>query len=256
MEVISVKDLPKSHAFEAIRRYRKRFYDEVPSDDMLGQIYHKIGGRLAFLYRVAKSPDMLMKVNQICQGEKTWLLSQCGLLGMEMDDDVMNQQKLASAAMVLVKALVDLEASQPTAPAREPSTDVSSEHNHRLPELPLYRARQVMTRADFIQQYDHLNLFTIDTDAQVRADSVPMMHAMREVVAEPGFEEYLEATLTRIADIESLGRTREISIKDLWYGGRYNFKVRDAKGRVEKLVSFEVEEGDRESWGKDENEEK
>jgi len=87
MEVVSVKDLPKRLAFETIRRYRKRYYNEVPSDEMLGQIYHLIGGRLAFLYRVAKSPDMLHKCRAICEGEKTWLLSQCGLLGMEMDDD-------------------------------------------------------------------------------------------------------------------------------------------------------------------------
>ncbi|RPA82040.1 hypothetical protein BJ508DRAFT_325821 [Ascobolus immersus RN42] len=251
MEVVSVKDLPKRLAFETIRKYRKRFYNEVPDDSMLGEIYHRIGGRLAFLYRVAKSPDMMLKVHQICEGEKTWLLSQCGLLGMEMDDDVMNQQKLASAAMVLVRALVEQEKERPKALCANPNTDIGPEYDHSLPELPLYRARQVMTRADFIQQYDHLNLFTIDTDARVRADSVPMMHAFRDVVNEPGFDEYLEATLTRIADIESLGRTRELSIKDLWYGGKYNFTVRDRKGRVEKVVSFASAMGDREEYEKE-----
>ena len=44
-----------------------------------------------------------------------------------------------------------------------------------------------MTRADFIQLYDHDNIFTIDSRAMVRADSVPMMNAFREICAEPGF---------------------------------------------------------------------
>lgn len=40
---------------------------------------------------------------------------------------------------------------------------------HILPEFPLHEARQIMTRADFIQSYDHNNIFTIDSRAMVRA---------------------------------------------------------------------------------------
>jgi len=59
---------------------------------------------------------------------------------------VMDQQKFASAAMVLCKALVDRE--------KELDIKYSSVLGHELPELPLYLAREVCTRADFIQQYD------------------------------------------------------------------------------------------------------
>ncbi|KAG9890513.1 hypothetical protein KCU94_g15037, partial [Aureobasidium melanogenum] len=99
-----------------------------------------------------------------------------------------------------------------------------------------------MTRADFIQSYDAINIFTIDSKAMVRADSVPMMNAFREICAEEGFDEYLEATLDRISAIESLGRTRELTIKDLWDGGKYRVTARNAKGAIEKLINFEVEE--------------
>lgn len=81
-----------------------------------------------------------------------------------------------------------------------------------------------MTRADFIQSYDHINVFTITSTADVRADSVPMMRAFREICSEPGFREHLEATLQRISDIESLGRTRELVAKDLVLGAKYKIK--------------------------------
>lgn len=57
-----------------------------------------------------------------------------------------------------------------------------------------------------------------------------------------GFDDYLQATLDRISAIESLGRTRELTIKDLWDGGKYRITTRNAKGAVEKTISFEVEE--------------
>lgn len=108
--------------------------------------------------------------------------------------------------MLLAKALVDKEAEEENSPS-------SSSHHHDLPSIPLHHARQIMTRADFIQQYDASNLFTIDSDAMVRADSRAMQNAFRDVCAHPDFPPHLDATLKRIAAIESLGRTRELVAK-------------------------------------------
>lgn len=58
---------------------------------------------------MAKSRDMMQACDKICMTGKTWFLSRCGMLGEAMDDDVMDQQKYASAAMVLAKALVEKE---------------------------------------------------------------------------------------------------------------------------------------------------
>lgn len=234
MNVMPILDLNKPKAISALRNYRNKYRREDPSAEMLEQIYDRVGGRLAFLGRVAKSHDMLKTANDICRLEKTWFLSQCGILGMEMDDDVMDQQKYASAAMVLAKALVDME--------KEMEQTYDPHKGHVLPQLPLHKARYVMTRADFIQSYDAINVFTIDSHAMVRADSVPMMVAFREVCAEPGFDEFLEATLERINDIESLGRTRELTIKDLWDGGKYSVSMSDAKGRQAGGLTFQVAE--------------
>jgi hypothetical protein len=116
--------------------------------------------------------------------------------------------------MVLAAALVAAESTQD----HNPSHDDGS---HNIPQIPLHIARQIMTRADFIKSYDHINLFTITSTANVRADSVPMQRAFRSICSEPGFAEHLEKTLQRISDIESLGRTRELVAKDLVLGGRY-----------------------------------
>ncbi|KMQ42317.1 hypothetical protein HL42_7012 [Trichophyton rubrum] len=223
MEVIPIPDLPKGKALGALRRYRSRYFKENPPQSILEEVYNKVGGRLTFLNRVAKSEDMIATCNEICEAEKTWFLNKCWILGEEMDDDVMDEQKYSSAAMVLAKALVDLE--------KDMEKTYDDENGHILPELPLHKARQIMTRADFIQSYDHDNIFTIDSKARVRADSVPMQNAFREICSEPGFDQYLEDTLDRISAIESLGRTREITVKDFWNEGKFKATMRDTKGR-------------------------
>ncbi|KAL8773049.1 MAG: hypothetical protein Q9209_002069 [Squamulea sp. 1 TL-2023] len=221
MEVLAVLDLPRQQAISSLIKYRARYYKEEPQMDILEQVYEKIGGRLSFLNQVARSKDMLRTCEKICRAEKTWFLNNCWILGETMDDDVMNQQKYASAAMVLAKALVDLE--------KEQGSIYDPETGRILPQIPLHKAREIMTRADFIKDYDHINIFTIDAQAMVRADSVPMLNAFRQICSEEGFEEHLQATLDRISAIESLGRTREIVAKDL-IENIYQIQGRSDKG--------------------------
>ena len=110
---------------------------------------------------------------------------------------------------------------------------------HILPSFPLHRARFLMTRSDFIRKHHDLSIFSIDSHAMVRADSVPMQRAFNEICAEPGFEGFLDATLERIGAIESLGRTKELTFKDLWEGGKYKLVTKDTKGREQGVVEVE-----------------
>ncbi|KAK7210367.1 hypothetical protein V2G26_017545 [Clonostachys chloroleuca] len=233
MEVIPVHDLPKKQAVEALKNYRLRYRGEQLSESMLEQIYGKVGGRVSFLNRVAKSDDMLAKCESIKNTEKRWFLNQCWILGAEMDDDVMDQQKWAAAAMTLALALVDKE--------KEMDRTYSPEEGHILPSYPFHEAQQIMTRCDFIRELDSLNLLTITHHADVRASSVPMQHAFKEICSQPDFREFLEATMNRIADIESLGRTRELVAKDLVLGGQYEIE-HNRKSVTVKLVQKEEEE--------------
>lgn len=232
MEVTQVADLPKNRAMQALKNYRMKYWNEATPDSILTEVYDKIGGRLTFLNRVAKAQDMIMKCDEICEMEKTWFLNNCGILGTEMDDDVMDQQKYASTAMVLALAL--------HTKSQEMDQTYDEQLGHILPAVPLHQARYIMTRADFIRQHHDLSIFAIDKHARVRADSVPMQRAFNEVCSEPGFEKFLEATLERIGDIESLGRTKELTFKDLWEGGKYKITSRDGEGKEVGRVEVET----------------
>lgn len=84
----------------------------------------------------------------------------------------------------------------------------------KLPEIPLHEARQIITRADYTRGLDHINVIHIDANGMVRADSVPMQNAFREICNEPGFEQHLKETLQRLDQLESLSRTREVSYRE------------------------------------------
>lgn len=244
MEVTAITDLPKGQALNALAKYRQKYFNETPTSEILAEVYNRVGGRLTFLNRVAKSVDMLETCDEIIDTERRWFLNQCWILGMEMDDDVMDQQKYASAAMVLALALVKAEREQQDHPAPDGS--------HNIPQIPLHTARYIMTRADFIKEYDHVNLFTITSKAFVRADSVPMQRAFKTICEEPGFEDHLEKTLQRIGDIESLGRTREIVAKDLVLGGKYKISMSDGARRGEKVTEVILEQPPEDDDDKDE----
>lgn len=95
MEVHQIRDLCKERAMQALRNYRMKYWAERPNESILQEVYDKIGGRLTFLNRVAKAQNMIEKCDHICEMEKIWFLNNCAILGEEMDDDVMDQQKYA-----------------------------------------------------------------------------------------------------------------------------------------------------------------
>ena len=95
MEVLPITDLPKQQAIQALQNYRSRYFGETLTQQELDNVYDRVGGRLSFLNRVAKSRDMMDTCEVIKEIEKKWFLNQCWILGSEMDDDVMDQQKWA-----------------------------------------------------------------------------------------------------------------------------------------------------------------
>ncbi|KAK9461676.1 uncharacterized protein V1516DRAFT_672662 [Lipomyces oligophaga] len=231
-DVVTIKDLTRQKTVEALNHWRQKYFHEAISNEMANAIYDVIGGRPQFLNRVAQHKDMMAHAKSIVEREKTWFLNQCGLLGMEMDDDVMESGKFSGSAMLLMKKLVDMDRAHR---ARNGEPEVTADHV--LPSLPLWRARQVMTRADYIQRYDNLNIFTIDSNSNVRADSLPMMEAFRQIAAMPGFDKLLENTLDRVSQIESLGRTKELVLKDLVGDGKYRISIE--QGDMRDGIMFE-----------------
>ncbi|KAK5995491.1 hypothetical protein PT974_03899 [Cladobotryum mycophilum] len=235
MEVLPVTDLQKKQATSALQKYRLRYFGQRLTQQELEEVYDRVGGRLSFLNRVAKSEDMLDTCEKIKEIEKKWFLNQCWILGSEMDDDVMDQQKWAAASMVLAQALVDKE--------EELNNTYDPVVGHLLPSFPFHIAQELMTRCDFIRDLDSLNLFSITSQAEVRASSVPMHRAFKEICGAPGFRKHLEDTIQRISDIESLGRTRELVAKDLVLGGQYEIE-KSRQGITVKLKQAEENDDD------------
>ncbi|KZZ92451.1 ATPase domain, prokaryote [Moelleriella libera RCEF 2490] len=234
MEVLPVTDLPKEQAVRALQRYRVRYFGEEMAGQQLDDVYDRVGGRLSFLNRVAKSRNMTAACERIKDIEKKWFLNQCWIMGSEMDDDVMDQQKWAAAAMVLAQALVEKEETM--------TKTFDAKTGHVLPTFPFHMAQEIMTRCDFIRELDRLNLFTITNQADVRASSVPMHRAFKEICSQPGFKQHLEDTIERISAIESLGRTRELVAKDLVLGGQYD--ISQDRYKVTVKLQMPKDEGD------------
>lgn len=107
--------------------------------------------------------------------------------------------------MVLAKALID----------KENAMRAAGTYEGRLPQIPLHKAREIITNAEWIKLPHHNNIFTIDSDGMVQADSRAMYNAMKDVVGSDGFEEHLQSTLDRLDELESLARTREVVLKDV-----------------------------------------
>jgi hypothetical protein len=76
MNLISVRDLSKPRAIQALKVLRERFLKgrEPVEAEEFNRVYDLIGGRMAYLNKVAKSENMLEKCREICDAEKTWLL--------------------------------------------------------------------------------------------------------------------------------------------------------------------------------------
>lgn len=225
LELINVRDFDRSQMVSAFKFIRNRFLPQMPVSDIEAhQVYDLIGGRPQHIQYVAQHRDVFKACHEVIDREKTWFLNQCGLLGEDMDDDVMDLGKFSYSAMLLMKYFVDMDKNNPLMCHTQEEIvqlppDVYPDHN--LPQLPLWRLRQIMTRADFIQDYDDLNIFTLDSHSNVKADLVPMMRAFHEIASQPGFDELLEDTIDRVGDIEALARTREVMFKDLNLGSNY-----------------------------------
>lgn len=74
MNVIRILDLNKEKSIAALRNYRVKYRSDYPDPSLLEKVYDKVGGRMSFLSRVAKAPDMLKTAEDICRVEKVHFL--------------------------------------------------------------------------------------------------------------------------------------------------------------------------------------
>jgi hypothetical protein len=76
LKVMPILDLSKKAAIATIKAHRLRYFNEVPSQETLEDVYSRVGGRVSFLSRVSKEQDMMQACDYIERTEKTWFLNQ------------------------------------------------------------------------------------------------------------------------------------------------------------------------------------
>lgn len=242
MRVIPVHDVPKDAAIAALKGFRAQAFQEDTPAQVLEAVYQKVGGRLRFLSQVGNAVDMEEACRALYEKEKRWFLNQCWIYGPDLDDDAEDHQTFCSSAMILAKAFVEKQNAY--------RTSGGTEGLHFLPGVPLHEARQIMGREDFIQRLDQLNIFSINSSAIVQADSVVMQNVFREICQQEGFEEHLKGTLERLDELESLGRTNEVTFKELADNGALKAVVgKDSAGNKGFEISIRAVPAESEdSW--------
>ncbi|CCO34040.1 hypothetical protein BN14_08132 [Rhizoctonia solani AG-1 IB] len=184
MQIFSVKDLEPLEAFKALKKLRQESIgrDELESDQVLA--------------RAAKTSDC--------------------------DDDVEEEAKWASCTWLLlrefVRRRVKMEENLRTEDSK--SGGSASVTHVPVPSIPYFECRRIMTRGDFLARLDQMNIISIDVHHQVQLDSMLTLEAAREVVDDPEFEPMLKGVIARVDELESLGRTRELTFKDVKPGDR------------------------------------
>ncbi|KAJ7287228.1 hypothetical protein C8J57DRAFT_579886 [Mycena rebaudengoi] len=233
MHVMSIYDLDTKEALHAATRMHintKR--KNVDPEAVMGAV-SIVGGRLSYLNKVSKSKDMVDMARHLLAVEKAWLLSQIGLIP-DCDDDVMDEQKWSSCSWLLLREFARMRKEQERErdEAIAAGTLTEGDADLPLPTIPYWKCRQIMTRADFLEELDRANIIAIDVHHDVRPDSMLILHASVEVVSEEGFDELLDGVRDRIDEIESLHRTRELTFKDVDAGDKIRLTVDKGGGRI------------------------
>ena len=87
-----IEDLTPKESFAALHQMRHSKFPELALEDnkVFWDALKLTGGRLAYMNRVARAKDMQEQVATMLVQEKSWLLSQIGLIP-DHDDDVMDE---------------------------------------------------------------------------------------------------------------------------------------------------------------------
>ncbi|KAJ7106059.1 hypothetical protein C8R43DRAFT_1046057 [Mycena crocata] len=226
MHVLSIYDLDRNEAIHAATRMHMSMKKKNISSSTVEEAVSIVGGRLSYLNKVARSKDMVEMAKHLLSVEKAWLRSQIGLIP-DGDDDQLDSFKVDSCSWLLLREFVKLRKEQERVRDEAIAKGEIGPFDMELPlpTIPYWRCRQIMTRADFIEDLDRSNIIAIDVHHDIRPDSMLILHAAREVVEEEGFDELLENVMDRVDEIESLHRTRELTFKDLAAGDKIRLSV-------------------------------
>ncbi|CAE7130243.1 unnamed protein product [Rhizoctonia solani] len=171
MQIFSVKDLEPLEAFQALKKLRQESIgkSDIESDKILAKAAKTSGGRLSHLNRLARSRDIEHTLQNLRNNEKSWLLSNYGLIP-DCDDDVEEEAKWASCTWLLLREFVRrrVEMEEKHASAKKAGEEPAIDHIP-APSIPYYECRRIMTRGDFLARLDQMNIISIDVSSNLAA---------------------------------------------------------------------------------------
>jgi len=159
MHVISVQDLDYHGAKDVSENIRKKTRRPATDYETLKEAILLVGGRLSHLNRISGSKDMVEVAKKLLDMELGWLRSQVGLI-QNFDDEVMHKQKWSSCSWLLLREFVKRRQNQ----IAEITESGGSEEELPLPSIPWHECHQIMTRDDFLEELDRLNIISIDEE--------------------------------------------------------------------------------------------
>ncbi|KAI6168683.1 hypothetical protein EDD17DRAFT_1503476 [Pisolithus thermaeus] len=181
--VLTIGDLSFETARHALGHMRLARNKPHADQSTIDQTVTLVGGRLSYLSHMAQMEDMLGGARDLVDWEKEWLLSQL--------------QKWSTCSWLLLREFMRLHkerqrerqaAGLPWDPTELPSIPYVSYTAEKRPGC----CRQIMTRTDFIEELDRINIISIGVKLDVRPDSMLILQAACEVVEEEGFDDLLQ----------------------------------------------------------------
>lgn len=193
MEVHSVQDLDWGMSKRTLLCRR-------PDAENVDSVVHVVGGRQSYLNKVSRAEEMLQAAEDLLRLEKAWLESCLGLIpDCDNDGEVVIQQKWSVHCWTLLREFVRLY--------RAKQKELGDCWDPlKLPVIPSWRCQQIMTRPDYLDELDRLDVVYIDMNSNVQPDSMLVLRAVIDIVEKEGFDELLEDVRCRIKEIENLRR--------------------------------------------------
>ncbi|KAG2140187.1 hypothetical protein DEU56DRAFT_735288 [Suillus clintonianus] len=171
-----------------------------PDAENVDSVVHLVGGRTAYLNKVSRAEEMLKAAKDLLRLEKAWLESCLGLIpDCDNDGEVVIQQKWSVHCWTLLREFVRLYRAK-----QKEAGDCWDPL--KLPVIPAWRCQQIMTRPDYLDELDRLDVVYIDINSNVQPDSMLVLRAALDIVEKEGFDELLEEVRCRIKEIENLRR--------------------------------------------------
>ncbi|GAA5972700.1 hypothetical protein JCM11641_002981 [Rhodosporidiobolus odoratus] len=131
MHVLSIRDLTPFETHTYLSGTHANYYPSAPPTTRAEslRIWDLIGGRLSFLSKIVERDNMEEAARDLVQEEKQWLLSRLGLI-VDCDDDVMDEQKVASCSHLLFQHLAEVaKSSEPLVALALEKFEESQPHN-------------------------------------------------------------------------------------------------------------------------------